>query len=78
MHVICSDGSDEMLKLARQRLAYGERGYAQADFARRIDYELAAAVDAVVSARAIHNLRKLAHRSGYGQIHELPVPAACL
>jgi len=26
MHVICSDGSDEMLKLARQRLAaYGER-----------------------------------------------------
>src|SRR4030095_2969727 len=52
MHVICSDGSDEMLKLARQRLAsYGERAsYAQADFgAENWTANLPRQLDAVVS-----------------------------
>jgi ubiquinone/menaquinone biosynthesis C-methylase UbiE len=62
MQVICSDGSDEMLKLARQRLAgYGARvSYAQADFGRQNwSVNLPGQLDAVVSARAIHNLRSL-------------------
>ena len=62
MQVICSDGSEEMLKLARERLAtYGDRAsYSQADFASA-DWtaNLPGELDAVVSARAIHNLRKL-------------------
>jgi ubiquinone/menaquinone biosynthesis C-methylase UbiE len=78
MHVICSDGSDEMLKLARQRLAsYGERvSYAQADFgAENWITNLPRQLDAVVSARAIHNLRKLKLIGPvYGQIHELLRP----
>jgi len=62
IQVICSDGSDEMLKLARQRLAsYGDRArYIQADFgAANWTANLPPDLDAVVSARAIHNLRKL-------------------
>ena len=78
MHVICSDGSDEMLKLARQRLAsYGDRvSYAQADFgAENWITNLPRQLDAVVSARAIHNLRKLKLIGPvYGQIHELLRP----
>ncbi len=78
MQVICSDGSDEMLKLARQRLvSYGDRvSYAQADFgAQNWIANLPRQLDAVVSARAIHNLRKLKLISPvYGQIHELLRP----
>jgi len=78
MHVICSDGSDEMLKLARQRLvAYGERvSYAQADFsAENWTANLPRQLDAVVSARAIHNLRKLKLIGPvYGHVHELLRP----
>jgi ubiquinone/menaquinone biosynthesis C-methylase UbiE len=78
LHVICSDGSDEMLKLARQRLAsYGERvSYAQADFgAENWTANLPWQLDAVASARAIHNLRKLKLIGPvYGQIHELLRP----
>ena len=78
MHVICSDGSDEMLKLARQRLAsYGERvSYAQADFsADNWPANLPRQLDAVVSARAIHNLRKLKLIGPvYGHVHELLRP----
>jgi tRNA (cmo5U34)-methyltransferase len=78
MHVICSDGSDEMLKLARQRLAsYGERvSYAQADFgAVNWTANLPRQLDAVVSARAIHNLRKLKLIGPvYGDIYELLRP----
>ena len=78
MHVICSDGSDEMLKLARQRLAsYGERvSYAQADFgAENWTVNLPSDLDAVVSARAIHNLRQLKLIGPvYGRIYELLRP----
>ncbi len=78
MQVICSDGSEEMLKLARQRLAsYGERvSYAQADFgADAWTAALPRELDAVVSARAIHNLRKLKLIAPvYAQIHELLRP----
>ena len=78
MHVICSDGSDEMLKLARQRLdSYGNRvSYAQADFgADNWTASLPRQLDGVVSARAIHNLRKLKLIGPvYGQIHELLRP----
>jgi len=78
MHVICSDGSEEMLKLARQRLdSYGERvSYAQADFgADQWTVSLPRQLDAVVSARAIHNLRKLKLIAPvYAQIHELLRP----
>jgi len=78
MQVICSDGSDEMLKLARQRLAsYGERvSFAQADFgADQWAVNLPRQLDAVVSARAIHNLRKLKLIAPvYAQIHELLRP----
>ena len=62
MQVICSDGSDEMLKLARQRLAsYGDRAsFIQADFSGvNWTANLPRDLDAVVSARAIHNLRTL-------------------
>jgi tRNA (cmo5U34)-methyltransferase len=62
MQVICSDGSDQMLKLARQRLAsFGDRAsYSQADFgSENWSAKLPGELDAVVSARAIHNLRTL-------------------
>ena len=62
MSVICSDGSDEMLKLARQRLdSFAARAsFVQSDFsADQWIAELPRELDAVVSARAIHNLRKL-------------------
>ena len=62
MTVICLDGSDEMLRLAREHLAsFGERAsFIQADFGAE-DWlaGLPRELDAVVSARAIHNLRKL-------------------
>ena len=78
MNVICSDGSDEMLRLARQRLAsFGERAsFIQADFgAKNWTANLPRQLDAVVSARAIHNLRKLKLIGPvYGQIHELLRP----
>jgi ubiquinone/menaquinone biosynthesis C-methylase UbiE len=60
--VICTDGSTDMLDIARQQLAmYGDRvSYIHSDFSHRgwID-ALPSNVDAIVSARAIHNLRKL-------------------
>jgi len=60
--VICTDGSADMLDLARERLAsYGERvSYIQADFSQE-GWRAAVPkdLDAIVSARAIHNLRKL-------------------
>jgi tRNA (cmo5U34)-methyltransferase len=78
MSVICSDGSDEMLRLARERLAsFGERAsFVQADFgADQWIAELPRDLDAVVSARAIHNLRKLKLIGPvYGQIFELLRP----
>ncbi len=78
MSVICSDGSDEMLRLARQRLdAFGARAsFVQSDFgADKWIAELPRELDAVVSARAIHNLRKLKLIGPvYGQIFELLRP----
>ena len=78
MNVICSDGSDEMLRLARQRLAsFGDRAsFIEADFgAENWTANLPRQLDAVVSARAIHNLRKLKLIGPvYGQIHELVRP----
>jgi len=78
MHVICSDGSEEMLKLARERLgSYGDRvSYEQADFsADGWSANLPRELDAVVSARAIHNLRKPKLIGAvYGKIHELLRP----
>jgi ubiquinone/menaquinone biosynthesis C-methylase UbiE len=75
MQVICSDGSDEMLKIARQRLAsYGNRvSYAQADFGvNNWSANLPRDLDGVVSARAIHNLRTLKLIGPvYGEIHGL-------
>jgi ubiquinone/menaquinone biosynthesis C-methylase UbiE len=75
MNVICSDGSDEMLRLARQRLdSFGDRAsLIQADFgAENWIADLPRELDAVVSARAIHNLRKLKLiGTVYGQILEL-------
>jgi trans-aconitate methyltransferase len=59
--VICTDGSADMLDIARQQLAmYGDRvSYIQADFSRQGWTDaLPSNVDALVSARAIHNLRK--------------------
>jgi SAM-dependent methyltransferase len=76
--VICSDGSDEMLSLARQRLAsFGKRGsFIRADFAvENWTTGFPGELDAVVSARAIHNLRKLKLIGPvYGQILELLRP----
>ena len=62
MSVICLDGSEEMLTLARERLAsFGARvSFIQSDFAdEKWVAGLPRELDAVVSARAIHNLRKL-------------------
>jgi len=62
MTVICLDGSDEMLKLARERLAsFGDRvSFIQSDFGdEKWIAGLPRGLDAVVSARAIHNLRQL-------------------
>jgi ubiquinone/menaquinone biosynthesis C-methylase UbiE len=62
MRVICLDGSQEMLKLARERLAsFADRvSFIQSDFADENWLAgLPRQLDAVVSARAIHNLRKL-------------------
>lgn len=59
--VICTDGSAQMLDIARERLApYGSRvSYVQSDFSRPgWSAVLPRDLDAVVSARAIHNLRK--------------------
>jgi tRNA (cmo5U34)-methyltransferase len=62
MSVICLDGSEEMLRLARDGLAsFGQRvAFIQADFG---DENWITGVprnlDGVVSARAVHNLRKL-------------------
>jgi len=78
MRVICSDGSDEMLNLARQRLSsYEDRvSYAQADFsANEWTANLPGQLDAVVSARAIHNLRKLKLIGAvYGKIYAVLRP----
>jgi ubiquinone/menaquinone biosynthesis C-methylase UbiE len=60
--VVCADGSTDMLDLARERLAgYGDRAsYVQSDFGKPgWNSGLPRDLDAVVSARAIHNLRKL-------------------
>ena len=62
LSMICSDGSADMLNLARERLkAYGDRAsYIQSDFGQ-VGWTGAfpSGLDGVVSARAIHNLRKL-------------------
>jgi tRNA (cmo5U34)-methyltransferase len=66
MSVVCSDGSDEMLRLARQRLdSFGDRAsFIQSDFgADKWIAELPRELDAVVSARPV-----------YGQIFELLRP----
>ncbi len=60
--VVCLDGSREMLELARQRLgAYSDRvSYVEADFSgEEWKSRLPEGLDGMVSARAIHNLRKL-------------------
>ena len=62
LSMICSDGSPDMLNLARERLKdYGERAsYIQADFGRDgWTADLPSDLNGVISARAIHNLRKL-------------------
>ena len=62
MKVICLDGSEEMLRLAREGLvSFGDRAsFIRADFAdENWLSSLPRDLDAVVSARAIHNLRKL-------------------
>jgi tRNA (cmo5U34)-methyltransferase len=62
MRVVCLDGSEEMIGQARQRLAgFAERAsFIRADFGRE-NWSAAVPRDlgAVVSARAVHNLRKL-------------------
>jgi len=62
MQMICVDGAEPMLQMARKELAgFGDKvSFAQADFSqegwsRGLPHDL----DGVVSARAIHNLRKL-------------------
>jgi tRNA (cmo5U34)-methyltransferase len=78
VHAICLDGSDEMLREARQRLAqFGERvSFVQADFdTPGWSSELPPGLDAVVSARAVHNLRKLNPiERVYHDVHELLRP----
>jgi tRNA (cmo5U34)-methyltransferase len=62
MQVLCLDGSEEMLAQARQRLAgFAERtAFIQADFgAENWSSKVPHGLDAVVSARAVHNLRQL-------------------
>jgi tRNA (cmo5U34)-methyltransferase len=62
MQVLCLDGSAEMLTQARQRLAaFAERAsFVQADFgAENWSSGMPRDLGAVVSARAVHNLRKL-------------------
>ncbi len=62
LSVICTDGSADMLGLARERLKiYGDRAsYIQSDFGQEgWTSGFPSGVDGVVSARAIHNLRKL-------------------
>jgi tRNA (cmo5U34)-methyltransferase len=60
--VVCLDGSEEMLTQARERLrSFGERvSFIQADFAAE-DWpsQVPRQLNAIVSARAVHNLRKL-------------------
>jgi ubiquinone/menaquinone biosynthesis C-methylase UbiE len=59
--VVCADGSADMLDIARGQLAmYGDRvSYVQSDFScQGWTDALPTNLDAVVSARAIHNLRK--------------------
>jgi ubiquinone/menaquinone biosynthesis C-methylase UbiE len=61
MQVVCLDGSEEMLAQARERLAgCGQRAsFIQADFgAEDWSSGVPRDLDAVVSARAVHNLRK--------------------
>ena len=62
MEVVCVDGSEAMIDLAKQSLSsYGQRAsFAQADFGQdQWTANLPRDLDGVVSARAIHNLRKL-------------------
>jgi ubiquinone/menaquinone biosynthesis C-methylase UbiE len=62
MRVICLDGSEEMLTQARARLSSdGQRvSFIQGDFAaENWSSAVPRELDAVVSARAVHNLRKL-------------------
>jgi tRNA (cmo5U34)-methyltransferase len=76
--VICLDGSEEMLTQARQRLgAFGERAsFVQADFgAEDWSSTVPRQLGAVVSARAVHNLRKLKPiERVYRQVYELLRP----
>lgn len=77
--VICVDGSEPMLKLGRERLvSFGDRvSFAQADFSQEGWIAgLPRDLDVVVSARAIHNLRKLKPIEGvYRHVHELLRPS---
>jgi tRNA (cmo5U34)-methyltransferase len=75
VNLICLDGSDEMLRQARQRLApFGDRvSFIESDFgAADWSSGLPRDLGAIVSARAVHNLRKLKPIEGvYRQIYEL-------
>lgn len=75
VRVICLDGSEEMLRLGRENLApFGNRtSFIQADFGdENWLSNLPRNLDAVVSARAIHNLRELKPiERVYRQIFEL-------
>jgi SAM-dependent methyltransferase len=62
VRVLCADGSKDMIALARERLGgYGERvSYMVSDFGGEgWTSSFPHGLDAIVSARAIHNLRKL-------------------
>lgn len=78
MEVICVDASGPMLDMAREQLAsFGQRvSYLQADLSQEgWTAVLPKNLDAVVSARAIHNLRKLKPIGQvYRGVHELLRP----
>jgi tRNA (cmo5U34)-methyltransferase len=62
IQVTCLDGSEEMLNVAKQRLAsFANRlSFIQADFGLETwTSNLPQGIDAIVTARAIHNVRKL-------------------
>ena len=76
--VICLDGSEEMLTQARQRLGgFGARAsFLQGDFgAENWSSTVPRELGAVVSARAVHNLRKLKPiERVYRQVYQLLRP----
>jgi ubiquinone/menaquinone biosynthesis C-methylase UbiE len=78
MRVICLDGSEEMLTQARNRLSeFGARATViQGDFgSENWTAAVPRQLDAVVSARAVHNLRRLKPiEKVYRQVYELLRP----